>query len=159
MKILFPLSMFFVLLFITSESYAQATETFVSKENLQPINQAKIGGLILSHFKLNDAKVQNLVQIIFKNEKYIYQQESDTIDIQDISELNLLIKDLKQGLAIIEDDQKTVSFTGKDYILVKNNINLDNKLLFFYNKDYNISKSINKSSVLDLIDWLEAIKF
>ena len=159
MKILFPLSMFFVLLFITTQSYAQATETIVPKENLQPISQAKIGGLILSHFKISDAKLQNLVQIIFKNEKYIYQQESDTIDIQDISELNLLIKDLKQGLAIIEDDQKTVSFTGKDYILVKNNINLDNKLLFFYNKDYNISKSINKSSVLDLIDWLEAIKF
>ena len=103
--------------------------------------------------------MQNLVQIIFKNEKYIYQQESDTIDIENISELNLLIKDLKQGLSIIEDDQKTVTFTGKDYILVKNNINLDNKLLFFYNKDYNISKSINKSSVLDLINWLEAIKF
>ena len=159
MKILFPLSMFFVLLFITTQSYAQATETFAPKENLQPVSQAKIGGLILSHFKISDAKLQNLVQIIFKNEKYIYQQESDTIDIQDISELNLLIKDLKQGLAIIEDDQKTVSFTGKDYILVKNNINLDNKLLFFYNKDYNISKSINKSSVLDLINWLEAIKF
>jgi hypothetical protein len=151
--------MFFVLLFITTQSYSQATETIVPKENLQPVNQAKIGDLILSHFKLNDAKVQNLVQIIFKNEKYIYQQESDTIDIQDISELNLLIKDLKQGLAIIEDDQKTVTFTGKDYILEKNNINLDNKLLFFYNKDYNISKSINKSSVLDLINWLEAIKF
>ena len=159
MKILFPLSIFFVLLFITTQSYAQATLTIVPKENLQPLNQAKIGGLILSHFKLNDAKVQNLVQIIFKNEKYIYEQESDTIDIQDISELNLLIKDLKQGLSIIEEDQKTVSFTGKDYILVKNNINLDNKLLFFYNKDYNISKSINKSSVLDLINWLEAIKF
>ena len=159
MKILFPLSIFFVLLFITTQSYAQATLTIVPKENLQPLNQAKIGGLILSHFKLNDAKVQNLVQIIFKNEKYIYEQESDTIDIQDISELNLLIKDLKEGLSIIEDDQKIVNFTGKDYILVKNNINLDNKLLFFYNKDYNISQSINKSSVLDLINWLEAIKF
>ena len=159
MKILFPLSMFFVLLFITTQSYAQATETIVPKENLQPVNQAKIGDLILSHFKLSDTKVQNLVQIIFKNEKYIYQQESDTIDIQDVSELNLLIKDLKQGLAIIEDDQKTVTFTGRDYILVKNNINLDNKLLFFYNKEYNISKSINKSSVLELINWLEAIKF
>ena len=96
MKLLFPLSMFFVLLFITTQSYAQATETFVPKENLQPVSQAKIGGLILSHFKLNDAKVQNLVQIIFKNENYIYEQESDTIDIQDISELNILIKDLKQ---------------------------------------------------------------
>ena len=89
MKILFPLSMFFVLLFITTQYYAQATLTIVPKENLQPVNQAKIGGLILSHFKLNDAKVQNLVQIIFKNEKYIYEQESDTIDIQDISQLNL----------------------------------------------------------------------
>jgi hypothetical protein len=108
---------------------------------------------------LNDAKVQNLVQIIFKNEKYIYEQESDTIDIIDTPQLNLLIKDLKEGLSIIEDDQKTANFTGKDYILVKNNINLDNKLLFFYNKEYNISKSINKSSVLELINWLEAIKF
>ena len=34
MKILFPLSMFFVLLFITTQSYSQATETFVPKENL-----------------------------------------------------------------------------------------------------------------------------
>ena len=159
MKILSPLSMFFVLLFITTQSYAQATLTIIPKENLQPVNQVKIGGLILSHFKINDAKVQNLVQIIFKNEKYIYEQESDTIDIVDTPQLNLLIKDLKEGLSIIEDDQKTANFTGKDYILVKNNINLDHKLLFFYNKDYNISQSINKFSILDIIEWLEAIKF
>ena len=159
MKILFPLSMFFVLLFITTQSYAQATLTIAPKENLQPVNQAENGGLILSHFKLNDAKVQNLVQIIFKNEKYIYEQESDTIDILDTPQLNILIKDLKEGLSIIEDDQKTANFTGNDYILVKNNINLDNKVLIFYNKDYNISQSINKSSVLDLIEWLQAIKF
>ncbi len=158
MKILFPLSMFFVLLFITTQSYAQANLTFAPKENLQSFSQAKIGGLILNHFKINDAKVLNFVQIIFKNENYIYEQESDTIDILDISQLNLLIKDLIEGLAIIEDNQKIVNFTRKDYILLKKNINLDNKLLFFYNKEYNISQSINKSSVLDLIDWLEAIK-
>jgi hypothetical protein len=134
MKILFPLSMFFVLLFITTQSYAQAAEILVPKENLQPINQAKIGGLILSHFKISDAKAQNLVQIIFKNEKYIYEQESDTVDIVDTPQLNLLIKDLKEGLSIIEDDQKTANFTGNDYIVVKNNINLDNKLLFFITK-------------------------
>ena len=134
MNILFPLSMLFVLLFITTQSFAQATETFVPKENLQPVSQVKIGGLILSHFKISDAKLPNLVQIIFKNEKYIYEQESDTIDIVDVSQLNLLIKDLIEGLSIIEDDQKTANFTGKDYILVKNNINLDNKLLFFITK-------------------------
>ena len=54
---------------------------FVTKENLQPVSQVNIGGLILSYFKTNDTKVQNLVQIIFKNEKYIYKQESGTIDI------------------------------------------------------------------------------
>ena len=74
MKILFPLSMFFVLLLITTQSFAQATETFVPKENLQPISQAKIGGLILSQFKISDAKLPNLVQIIFKNEKYIQEK-------------------------------------------------------------------------------------
>ena len=65
MKILFPLSMFFVLLFITTQSYAQATETIVPKENLQPVSQAKIGGLILSHFKISDAKLQNWIKFIF----------------------------------------------------------------------------------------------
>ncbi len=109
--------------------------TFAPKENLQSFSQAKIGGLILNHFKINDAKVLNFVQIIFKNENYIYEQESDTIDILDISQLNLLIKDLIEGLAIIEDNQKIVNFTRKDYILLKKNINLDNKLLFFYNKE------------------------
>lgn len=159
MKILSPISIFFAFLLITTQSFAQATLTSVPKENLLPISQAKIGGLIVSHFKMNDTKGQNLVQIIFKNENFIYKQESDTIDIEDTPQLNLLIKDLKEGLSIIEDDQKTANFMGKDYILVKNNINLDNKLLFFYNKDYNISKSINKTSLVDLINWLEAIKF
>jgi len=98
-------------------------------------------------------------QIVMNTQQALYALPVDTIDILDAPQLNLLIKDLKEGLSIIEDDQKTANFTGKDYILVKNNINLDNKLLLFYNKEYNISKSINKSSVVELINWLEAIKF
>jgi len=154
MKLLFPHSMFFLLLFNTAHTYGQAS---VENENTNIISQIKIGGLICSHYTSNEAK--NTVQIIFKNQKYIYQQESDTIKIADPSKINQLIKDLKEGLSIIEEEQKTISFNRGYYIIVKDNIYMDNKVLTFWNKDYNISAYINKSSLTQLIDWLEAIKF
>ena len=70
-----------------------------------------------------------------------------------------IIKDLKEGLAIIEDDQKTASYNRGYYIIVKDNIYMNNKVLTFWNKEYNISASINKSALTQLIDWLESIKF
>ncbi len=146
MKLLYPRSMFFLVLLISAQSYGQQT-----------ISQSKIGGLICSYFKSNDNN--HLVQIIFKNQKYIYQQESDTITLTDPLKTNLLIKDLQEGLAIIEDDQKTASYNRGYYIIVKDNIYMNNKVLTFWNKEYNISASINKSALTQLIDWLESIKF
>jgi hypothetical protein len=143
MKLLFPRSIFLLFLFIATQSFSQSN----------------IGGLNCSILKSNQSSDQNLVQIIFKNQKYIYQQESDTIKIQDPLKLKLLIKDLKEGLTIIDDDQKTVNFNSGFYIIVKDNLYMDHKVLTFWNKDYNISASINKSSLTQLIDWLEAIKF
>ena len=154
MKLLSPHSMFFLLLLITAQSYGQ---TSIEKENISTKSPFKIGSLICSIFKSNELK--NSVQIIFKNQKYIYQQESDTITIADPVKINQLIKDLKEGLAIIEDDQKTANFDRGNYIIVKDNINMNDKVLTFWNKDYNISASINKSSITQLIEWLESIKF
>jgi len=143
MKLLFPCSIFLLSLFIATQSFSQSN----------------IGGLNCSILKSNQSSDQNFIQIIFKNQKYIYQQESDTIKIQDPLKLKLLIKDLKEGLTIIDDDQKTVNFNSGFYIIVKDNLYMDHKVLTFWNKDYNISASINKSSLTQLIDWLEAIKF
>jgi len=149
--------MFFLLLLIAAQTYGQAKEESVIKENINTVSQTKIGSLICSIYTSNEVK--NSVQIIFKNQKYIYQQESDTIAIADPVKINQLIKDLKEGLSIIEDDQKTASFDRGYYIIVKDNIFMDNKVLTFWNKDYNIGASINKSSITQLIEWLESIKF
>ncbi len=157
MKLLSPRSMFFLLLLIAAQTYGQAKEESIGKENVANNNQSKIGGLICSIYTSKELK--NTVQIIFKNQKYIYQQESDTITIADPVKINQLIKDLKEGLSIIEDDQKTVSFERGNYIIVKDNLYMDHKMLTFWNKDYNISSSINKSTITQLIEWLEAIKF
>ena len=157
MKLLSPRSMFFLLLLIAAQTYGQAKEESVIKENINTVSQTKIGSLICSIYTSKELK--NTVQIIFKNQKYIYQQESDTITITDPVKINQLIKDLKEGSSIIEDDQKSATFDRGNYIIVKDNIYMDNKMLTFWNKDYNISASINKSSITQLIEWLEAIKF
>ena len=96
---------------------------------------------------------------MFKNQKYIYKQESDTINITNKVNLALLIKDLKAGVAVIDEDQKSITWNSGFYIFSKDNINMDNKMLTFWNKDQNISASINKYFAKQLIEWLEALPF
>ena len=72
--------------------------------------------------------------------------------------LTSLIKDLKEGLTIIEDNEKSKTFDRGVYIISKDNNYLDNQFLTFWNKDYNISTSLNKMHTNELIDWLNNIK-
>lgn len=72
--------------------------------------------------------------------------------------LSSLIKDLKEGLSIIEDNQKSQTFDRGVYIISKDNNYLDNQFLTFWNKDFNISTSINKTHTGELVSWLNNIK-
>ncbi|MEI7588688.1 MAG: hypothetical protein WCJ68_04260 [Chitinophagia bacterium] len=156
MKI-YPLkAVFFALIFISSQVVGQAKADDVV---IETITQAQIGALKCSYFKLGTLKEEYQVRIIYKNQKYIYQQESDTINIVDKSNLSLFIKDLKDGLSIIDDNQKSQTFNRGLYIISKDNNYIDNQSLTFWNKDYNISASINKTNTIELIDWLVNIKF
>lgn len=149
-------TVFFALILISSHLLGQAKADEITTET---IAQSQIGALKCSYLKPGNSQQEYQVQIIFKNQKYIYKQESDTILIVDKVNLSLFIKDLKEGLSIIEESQKSQTFNRGAYIFSKDNNYIDNQMLTFWNKDYNISASINKTNTIELIDWLTSIKF
>jgi hypothetical protein len=149
-------TVFIALFFISSPLFSQAQ---AEPAVIETIQTTPIGGLICSYQKVSEFNEEQFqIQIIFKNQKYIYKQESDTIKINDKMNLTSLIKDLKEGLTIIEDNEKSKTFDRGVYIISKDNNYLDNQFLTFWNKDYNISTSLNKMHTNELVDWLNNIK-
>lgn len=161
MQKLSPQSLFTLFFFFFATPLFSQGNLANTPSNVEVVAQEMIGVLNCTYSKITSANGQNdfALQIVFKNQKYIYKQESDTINITNKVNLALLIKDLKAGVAVIDEDQKSITWNSGFYIFSKDNINMDNKMLTFWNKDQNISASINKYFAKQLIEWLEALPF
>lgn len=149
-----PQGLLLILLFANSTIFAQT--------KISTIKSEEIGTLEVSYVKLEQAtsqKTDYAVQVIYKNQNYIYKQESDTIRLNSQQQLNQLISDLKAGLLLIDDETKGHIFTGHGYTLEKNLGYNENKFLVFVNKEKAIKTTLNKYFVNQLIDWLSTVGF
>ena len=145
-----------LLLFLLSST------TVFAQSKITTINSEEIGTLSVSYLKIEreaNQKTDYAVYVIYKNQNYIYKQESDTIRLKSQQQLNQLINDLKAGLLLIDDETKGNSFTGHGYTLEKNIGYSENKFLAFVNKEKAIKTTLNKYFVNQLIDWLTAVPF
>jgi len=154
MRNLIPHGLLLLFLFTSTSVFAQTKTT--------TINSEEIGTLNVSYLKLlNEANQKNdyAVYVIYKNQNYIYKQESDTIRLNSQQNVAQFINDLKAGLLLIDDETKGNSFTGHGYTLEKNIGYSENKFLSFVNKKKAIKTTLNKYFVNQLIDWLTAVPF
>ena len=132
--------------------------------NSQTINSVKstlIGTLQCDYQKINNdnGEVKYLVQLIFKNQQYIYKQESDTLVFTTTSSFQQFIKDVKEGLSIIDQEDKSISIERPNYILSKDNIYMDHKLLSLSNPQLTITTSFNAYIGKELLTWLSSVDF
>ena len=143
-----------IFLFQNSTLFAQIKETIISNE--------QIGSFDCSYLKnTNSANntVEYTIQLIYKNQKYIYKQDADTIILRNMMSCKQLVNDLKAGLLVIEDENKDIFISNQMYTIEKNKGYMENKNLVFMNKDKIINCPINKYFVNQLIDWLNSIDF
>jgi len=154
MRNLTPLGILLLFLFSSATVFAQSKIT--------TINSEEIGTLNVSYLKLEygaNQKTDYAVYVIYKNQNYIYKQESDTIRLNSQQNIAQLMSDLKAGLLLIDDETKGYSYTGHGYTLEKNIGYSENKFLAFVNKEKAIKTTLNKYFVNQLIDWLTAVPF
>jgi hypothetical protein len=139
------------LLFLIKIGYSQNTVT---------VKSSMIGAIQCDYLKTlkDNGEVQFAVQLIFKNQQYIYKQESDTLVFTTPNTFQQFIKDIKEGMSIIDQEDKSMSIERSNYILSKDNIYMDHKKLSLSNPALTITTSFNAYSGKELLSWLTSIE-
>jgi len=150
---LYPLAILFLSFFYNNSADAQLKKSI--------INTVEIGTLKCFYIKPETAnKVSEYaVQVIYKNQQFIYKQEEDTIHLKSKEQITTLIGDLKSGLLVINDENKELNMSNNNYTIFKNKGYSDNNFIVIANKNLSIKSPINKFFANQLITWLNSIDF
>ncbi len=140
------------LLFFTVIGYSQNTE--VLKSSLIATIQCDYQKILK-----DNGDAQFAVRLIFKNQQYIYKQESDTLFFTTANTFQQFVKDIKEGMSIIDQEDKSMSIERLNYILSKDNIYMDHKKLSLSNPALTITTSFNAYNGKELLYWLTSFEF
>ena len=153
MRKLIPLAILLVLFFCINATSAQSKSSVIATED--------IGTLKGIYFKnVNSNKVSEYgVDLIYKNQQFVYKQEQDTINLKSKEQIAQFVTDVKAGLLVIGDEEKGFNITNPKYTLFKNKGYSDNNFIVIANKDLSIKTPINKFFANQLISWLNSIDF
>ena len=153
MRKLLPLAILFICFFCVNPINAQFKSSVIATE--------EIGTLKGIYFKnVNSNKVSEFgVQVIYKNQQFVYKQEEDTIHLKSKEQIAILIGDLKSGLLVINDEDKELNMSNNNYTIFKNKGYSDNNFIVIANKNLSIKSPINKFFTNQLISWLNSIDF
>ena len=153
MRKLYPLAILFISFFYINIAHSQLKKSILTTED--------IGTLKCTYLKNETAnKVSEFfVQVIFKNQQFVYKQEQDTIHLNTKEQIAQFIGDLKTGLLFISDEEKEFNISNSNYSLFKNKGFSDNNFIVIANKGLTIKTPINKFFTNQLITWLNSIDF
>jgi len=153
MRKLYPLAILFISFFYINIAQAQLKKSILTTEN--------IGTLKCTYLKNETAnKVSEFgIQVVFKNQQFVYKQEQDTIHLNTKEQVAQFIGDLKTGLLVISDEEKEFNISNSNYSLFKNKGFSDNNFIVIANKGMTIKTPINKFFTNQLITWLNSIDF
>jgi len=153
MRKLYHLAILFISFFYINIAQAQLKKSILTTED--------IGTLKCTYLKNETAnKVSEFgIQVVFKNQQFVYKQEQDTIHLNTKEQVAQFIGDLKTGLLVISDEEKEFNISNSNYCLFKNKGFSDNNFIVIANKGMTIKTPINKFFTNQLITWLNSIDF
>ena len=153
MRKLYPLAILFISFFYINIAQAQLKKSILTTED--------IGTLKCTYLKNETAnKVSEFgIQVVFKNQQFVYKQEQDTIHLNTKEQVAQFIGDLKTVLLVISDEEKEFNISNSNYSLFKNKGFSDNNFIVIANKGMTIKTPINKFFTNQLITWLNSIDF
>jgi len=153
MKKLLPLAILLLCFFCINITNAQSNKSIITTEDVGP----------LKCFYLKQETANQIseyhIQVVYKNQQFVYKQEEDTIHLKSKEQIAILIGDLKSGLLVINDEDKELNMSNNNYTIFKNKGYSDNNFIVIANKNLSIKSPINKFFANQLITWLNSIDF
>ena len=148
----------FVLLFCSNTLFAQtssnSTESNTSSKIIKSSNNGKLN---YSYRALANNTFS--VDVVFKNDQFIYKQEIDTLQIQSTEAFTLLKQDLQNALTALQNANSSFKIERSNYTLFTNDTGVSGYFIVFSNKTGIINTSNTKFQIKVLLEWLNTIEF
>ena len=134
-----PLAAFALLLsFCSNTLFAQATSNSIETNSTNSIlKYSNNGKLNYSYRKLANNNFS--VEVIFKNDQFIYKQEIDTLQIQSEEAFRLLEQDLQNALTALQNANSNFKIERSNYMLSCNDTGVSGLFVVLSNKAGNIN--------------------
>lgn len=154
-----PLAAFALLLsFCSNTLFAQATSNSIETNSTNSIlKYSNNGKLNYSYRKLANNNFS--VEVIFKNDQFIYKQEIDTLQIQSEEAFRLLKQDLQNTLTALQNANSNFKIERSNYMLSCNDTGVSGLFVVLSNKAGNINTANTKFQIKVLLEWLNTIEF
>lgn len=144
-----PLAALLSLFVLTGSSlFAQSSSVIKSSNN---------GKLTYTYSSLDNSKYS--VNVIFKNDQFIYKQEIDTLQIQSAEDFSLLKQDLQNAMSALQNANSNFKIVRSNYTLASNDTGVSGFYIVLSNKAGTINTANNKFQIKVLLEWLNSIEF
>ena len=154
-----PLAAFALLLsFCSNTLFAQNTSNSIGTHSgSNTIKSSNNGKLNYSYSVTNNN--QYSVEVVIKNDQFIYKQEIDTLKIQSPEAFTLLKQDLQNALTALQNANSNFKIESSNYMLSSNDTGVSGFFIVLSNKAGNINTANNKFQIKVLLEWLNTIEF
>ena len=121
------------------------------------IKSSNNGKLNYSYSVIN--KNQYSVEIVVKNDQFIYKQEIDTFKIQSLEAFTILKQDLQNALTALQNANSSFKIQRPNYLLIAEDKGVTGFFMVLSNPTGAINTANTKFQIKVLLEWLNTIEF
>jgi hypothetical protein len=154
-----PLAAFVLLIACSTNSLsAQATSNSIGTHSGSNIIKSSNNGKLNYSYTVSNYNHYS-VEVIIKNDQFIYKQEIDTLKIQSPEAFTLLKQDLQNALTALQNANTNYKIERSNYFLSCNDTGVSGFFIVLTNKAGNINTANTKFQIKVLLEWLNTIEF
>jgi hypothetical protein len=154
-----PLAAFVLLISCCSNTLsAQPNNYSIVTHSVVNIIKASSNGKLNYSYNVSN-KNQYCVELVIKNDQFIYKQEIDTLRIQSQEAFILLKQDLQNSLTALQNTNSNFKIERSNYLLVAEDKGVSGFFLVLSNPNGSIITANTKFQIKILLEWLNTIEF
>jgi hypothetical protein len=154
-----PLAAFVLLLSLCSNNlFAQSSSNSTEVNSISRIIKSSNNGKLDYSYSATNNN-QYSVEIVIKNDQFIYKQEIDTLQIQSQEAFTFLKQDLQNALTALQNANTNFKIQRPNYLLIAEDKGMTGLFMVLSNPTGTINTANTKFQIRVLLEWLNTIEF
>jgi hypothetical protein len=154
-----PLAAFVLLFaFCSNNLFAQTLSNSTEVNSISRIIKSSNNGKLNYSYSATNNN-QYSVEIVIKNDQFIYKQEIDTLQIQSAESFTLLKQDLQNALTALQNINTNFKIQRPNYLLFAEDKGVTGLFMVLSNSIGTINTANTKFQIRVLLEWLNTIEF